>query len=848
MFFFRTVSVIPRLPEKISRLHELAYNLWFGWNPEACALYEKINQELWAETGHNPVKFLLRVRQEELDRAARDEGYLAFYRQVMDRLDSYLQAVPWFARRHPEYAGKTIAYFSAEFGLHESHPTYSGGLGLLAGDHCKSASDLGLPLIGVGLLYKSGYFTQQINRDGWQEAVYPFLNFHEIPVALVTYPGGSEIIVQVDLPGRPVFLKIWRMRVGRVDIYFLDADTPQNRPEDRLLTAQLYGGNQETRIAQEILLGLGGVRALRALGINPQVWHINEGHPAFLLLERLRELVQSGLPFKIAVEAVRPNTLFTTHTPVPAGHDVFSAELVDKYLASFYESLGVDRESFLNLGWDERRQGFNMTLLALRLSGYCNGVSQIHGRVSRKMFHHLYGPVPLEEVPVTSVTNGVHVETWVAEEIRELFTAHLGMDWREKICTKELWEKVELIPDEKLWSAHQILKEKMISTARENIRKQRLRNQEPAQHLHEVQNFLDPAVLTIGFARRFATYKRAGLILQDRERLAKLVTDPRRPLQIIFAGKAHPADRAGQELIKQIYDLAATEPFKGRVVFLEDYDINLARLLLQGVDLGLNNPRRPMEASGTSGQKAAVNGVVNCSILDGWWPEAFNGENGFAIGELRNYPDDETQDKEDAFSLYALLEETILPLYYERNEKGLPEKWLRLVKNTLKTIPVFFNTKRMVKEYTKRFYLPAAVRGAAVAAENYALAKEIAEYKKRVAKNWAAVRIVAVETEARKTMKIGEVLSLQATVCLGPLLPEDVAVEIVYGTPGDQGLENVSPVAMNPAEKSSEQNWLYRGDLVMPQGTYGYTVRVRPYHRFFVHPFELPLVTWAGAF
>lgn len=848
MFFFRTVSVIPRLPENIARLHELAYNLWFSWNPAACTLFKKINENLWQEVGHNPVKFLLYVRQEELDRASRDEQFLALYDQVINDFDRYLQLPSWFEQNYPAQAGQVIAYFSAEFGVHESHPTYSGGLGLLAGDHFKSASDLGLPLVGMGLLYKSGYFTQRINREGWQEAFYPYLNFYEIPVTPVTYPGGSEMIVQVDLPGRPVFLKIWRMCVGRVSIFYLDADTAQNKPEDRLLTAQLYGGNQETRIAQEIILGMGGVKALRALGINPRAWHINEGHAAFLLIERLHELVKTGLSLETAVEVVRANTLFTTHTPVPAGHDVFSAELLEKYFGHLYEPLGIERETLLDLGWDDQRKGFNMTLLALRLCGFCNGVSQIHGRVSREMFHYLYGPIPAEEVPVSSITNGIHVESWLAEEIRELFDIYLGPGWHQEITNRDVWQKVASIPDEKLWAVHSSLKEKLLQVARENIRKQRARNQEPAHRLHEVQDYLRPDVFTIGFARRFATYKRATLLFKDPERLARLLTNPERPMQIIFAGKAHPADRAGQELIKQIYDLANTEPFRGRVVFLEDYDINLARYLLQGVDLWLNNPRQPMEASGTSGQKAAVNGVVNCSILDGWWPEAYTGDNGFVIGEQRRYPDDETQDREDAYSLLTLLEEVILPLYYRRNENGIPRDWLRLMKRSLQTIPPYFNTWRMVKEYVEKFYLPALQRDAAVCANNFALAQELKDFKERLTASWAAIRIVAVETEAQKTMKVGDLLTVRTTVMLGPIRPEEVTVEIVYGHRGDQGLLNVRRAPMPLVRQVDPQTYLYQESLIMPQGTFGYTVRVRPHHPFFTHPFALPLVTWAQSF
>ena len=848
MFFFRPVSVIPRLPDNIARLSELAYNLWFSWNPSACALYKKINEDLWAQTGHNPVKFLLNVRQEELDRASRDEHYLAAYNQVTGDFDRYLQSPAWFAQNYPAWAGQTIAYFSAEFGLHESHPTYSGGLGLLAGDHFKSASDLGLPLAGVGLLYKNGYFTQRINRAGWQETFYPYLNFYEMPVTPVTYPGGGEMIIQVDLPESAVFLRIWRMRVGRVNIYFLDADISHNKPEDRLLTGKLYGGNQEIRLAQEILLGLGGVKALRALGINPQVWHINEGHAAFLLIERLRELIKAGLPLETALEGIRANTLFTTHTPVPAGHDVFSAELVEKYLGHLYESLGMEKEVFFNLGWDDKRKGFNMTLLAFRLAGFCNGVSLLHGQVMRAMFHHLYGPVPEEEVPVTSVTNGIHIESWLAEEIRNLFDNYLGENWNTQLTKKELWKKVDFIPDEELWAAHTSLKEKLIRAARQNMENQRLRNQETAQRLHEVQSYLEPGVFTIGFARRFATYKRAALLLRDRERLAKLLANPEYPVQIIYAGKAHPADRAGQELIKQICDLSNEEPFRGRIVFLEDYDINLARHLLQGVDLLLNNPRQPMEASGTSGQKAAVNGVVNCSILDGWWPEAYNGENGFLIGGKRRYSDDETQDSDDAYSLFTLLEETILPLYYQRDENDLPKKWLRLMKKSLQTIPYYFNAERMVKEYFERFYLPAAQRNSKISANNFALAREIKEFKEKLTKNWAAIRIISVEAGTKKTIKAGELLEIQATVTLGPISSAEVAVEIVYGNLGEQGLYKICLVPMLLVKEVEQHTYLYKESLFMPQGTFGYTVRVRPRHHFFTHPFELPLVTWAQSF
>ena len=849
MYFYRTVSVVPRLPENIRRLQELAYNLWFSWQPGARQLFKLINQSLWERVRHNPVLFLLQISQQELAEAARNKNFLRRYNRVMEEMDAYLSNETWFECQYHEYTGRTIAYFSAEFGVHESHPTYSGGLGLLAGDHCKSASDLGLPFVGVGLLYKSGYFTQHINQEGRQEALYPFLNFHQMPVVPVTNPDGSELLVTVDLPGRPILLKVWRMQVGRVNIFFLDADVTGNSPEDRLLTGQLYGGDRETRISQEILLGIGGVRALRQMNIHPDAWHINEGHPAFLLIERLRELIGTGVAVDTALEAVRANTLFTTHTPVPAGHDVFSAEMIDKYFSNLYAQLHLDREAFLSLGWDEEKEQFNMTLLALRLSSYCNGVSRLHGRVTRAMFRRFYPGIPTEEIPIVSVTNGIHNQTWLAPEMQELFDRYLDSGWRENSCIRETWVRISDIPLEELWTTHCRLKEKMIQTARANIREQRLHNQEPAQRIHEVEEYLDPRALTIGFARRFATYKRADLLLRDRDRLARLVADPHRPVQIIFAGKAHPADIPGQEIIKQIFDLSQQEPFKGRIVLLEDYDIGLARCLLQGVDVWLNTPRRPLEASGTSGQKAAVNGVLNCSVLDGWWPEAYNGENGFAIGDDKIYSDEESQDRDDCYSLYALLEETIIPLYYEhRDEKGIPRAWIETMKRSLESIPPVFSTERMVKEYCQRFYIPAVDRHHRFTRNNYAVAEQVQAYKKRVRENWSAVHITAIQAGDIKTLNIGEQLHIEATVALGELSPGEVCVEVAYGTVGGEGMHDIRHDAMTMAERLPDGAYRYIADLTLPQGTFGYTVRVRPHHPDLAHIFEVPLVSWAPNF
>ncbi|AEG16314.1 alpha-glucan phosphorylase [Desulfofundulus kuznetsovii DSM 6115] len=867
MYFIRTVTVAPKLPDKISRLGELARNLWFSWNPQAQELFRRINSSLWEEVKHNPVCFLLNVSQDQLERVAKSESFLLLYNQVMEDLNQYMTAQTWFNRQYPEHNNHVIAYFSAEFGVHESHPTYSGGLGLLAGDHCKSASDLGLPFVGVGLLYKNGYFTQRINREGWQEAHYPYLNFYQMPITPVTHPDGSTLYVPVELPGRTVYLKIWQMRVGRVHVYLLDADVTRNNMADRALTGQLYGGDRETRICQEILLGIGGVRVLRALNIHPLAWHINEGHAAFLLIERIRELVQAGVPVNAAVEAVRAGTLFTTHTPVPAGHDVFSAEMIDKYFNHLYSQLNMEREDFLALGWDDEQKVFNMTLLALRLSSYCNGVSKLHGQVTRQMFRRFYPGIPMEEIPISSITNGVHIGSWLAPELQELFDRYLEADWRQNCCNRQAWEQVSAIPAEELWEVHCRLKEKMIRIARDNLRGQRLRNQEPALRIREVEQYLDPRILTIGFARRFATYKRANLLLRDKERLARLVSDPVRPIQIIFAGKAHPADRLGQELIKQIYELTNQEPFKGRVVLLEDYDIALARSLLQGVDVWLNTPRRPLEASGTSGQKAAVNGVIHCSILDGWWPEAYDGENGFAVGETREYHDEETQDRDDAYSLFALLEETIIPMYYDRDQKGIPRAWIELMKRSLQTIPPFFNTERMVKEYCQQFYVPAIERNLHLSRNNYEPARHLAAFKERLKENWPRVAITSVKAGDTQAMGVGEPLPIEAVVQLGSLSPEDVTVEIVYGRldekcfdsfehmPGafclinaNGQLCNINKTAMTVTGQTPEGTYLYRGNLILPQGTVGYTVRVRPANGDFAHIFELPLVAWAPHF
>lgn len=849
MYPYRIVSIKSRLPKQIEGLDSLARNFWLSWNVNAQDLFKRINESLWIEVNHNPVKFLLLVNEKQLEEIIKDSEYVKMYRQFMEEFNQYQHRESWFDRMHTDNKNEMIAYFSPEFGLHESQPVYSGGLGILAGDHMKSASDLGLPFVGVGILYTNGYFSQIVNREGWQEAHYPFHNFHEQPLQPVFNGAGDELIINVEFPGRNVFVKVWKSRVGRIDLLLLDANISLNNSEDRSITGQLYGGDRKMRISQEILLGIGGVRALRALGINPSVWHINEGHAAFLLIERLREMVvESKLSFDIAVEVIKSCTVFTTHTPVPAGHDLFSAEMIDHYFGHLYDTLGIKREVFLNLGLGTSRGMFNMTLLALRLSGYCNGVSHKHGEVSRGMFSYLYPRVPQEEIPISYVTNGIHTFTWLAQEIKDLYTLYLGSDWKERVTDKRKWEKINEIPDNLLWVVHQSLKDLMIKFARNSLRVQRIRNQESIQCIKEVDKFLRPEVLTIGFARRFATYKRAGLLFFDRERLSRMVNHQDRPVQIIFAGKAHPADLAGQEIIKLVYEVSNQEEFKGKIVFLENYDIHMARYLVEGVDVWLNTPRYPLEASGTSGQKAAANGVVNLSILDGWWPEGYNGKNGFAIGESKIYVDEEAQDRDDYYSLYALLEEKVIPAYY-RQENGLPLEWVHLMKNSMQSITPYFSSERMVKEYTEKYYLPCIRRGKDICGNNFAMAKKLTEYKRFMQENWDRVKVLSVESNLVREMNVGEEIILEATITLGPISVNDVVVEMVYGSVSEKGLYNLSAVPMFlEGEDKGKQIFNYKGQMLLPQGTFGYTVRIRTGNSDLLHKFELPLVSWAERF
>ncbi len=698
------------LPRRIDRLGFLAYNLWWTWNPDVQRLFSRIDPELWERTYHNPVTFLRKVQRSRLNAAMNNRYYLEFYDRMMRSFDQYMQAEEtWFSQAHPELRDRLIAYFSMEFGLHETLPIYAGGLGVLSGDHTKEASDLGLPFVAIGFFYTEGYFTQRITEDGWQEAQYNVQKFDDLPVFPVLDENDKPLTVSVELPGRAVLVRLWEVHVGRVPLYLLDANIESNSPADRALTARLYSSDPDLRISQEILLGIGGVRALRKLGYQPAVFHMNEGHSAFLVLERIREFMEQGLKFEEASEKVRASTVFTTHTPVPAGNDEFPLWLIDKYFSGMWSQLGLDREQFIDLARHQVSWGdtFSMPALALKHSVGRNAVSELHGRVTRKMWSYLWPDMPEDEVPITHITNGVHVGTWLARRLHLLYDRYLGADWLEHADDPDIWELVTNIPDEQLWSVRTHLKRKLAAYVRERARLRWLRGGWHPVQVVASGVLLDPYALTIGFARRFAPYKRANLILRDLDRLLKIVNNPEKPVQIIFAGKSHPDHEGGKMLIQEVYRTVKNSDSGGRLVFLEEYDMNLARYLVQGVDVWMNTPRRPNEASGTSGQKAAMNGVLNFSALDGWWREGFNGQNGWAIGEDIDYENPDQQDQADASSLYEQLENEIVPLYYQiRSSDGLPGEWIARMKESIRTISPQFSMRRMVKEYMERLYLP----------------------------------------------------------------------------------------------------------------------------------------------
>jgi len=700
-----------KLPERINRLGELANNLWWSWHEEARKLFRALDYRLWRLTVHNPVKQLHEVSEDTLQEAANDPAFVNLYDSVMSAFDADMSSLnTWFSGEYGSWVQDPVAYFSMEFAIHNSLPIYAGGLGVLAGDICKEASDIGLPLVAVGFMYPQGYFHQHISAEGWQDETYRQLDFEGAPIRRILSPTGNKTLAEVQLGDTTLHIGVWQVQVGTTPIYLLDTNLQENPLQHRTLSARLYVADRELRLQQEIVLGIGGVRVLRALNIQPAVWHANEGHTAFMMLERIRELVATGLSFTEAISRVQTTSVFTTHTPVMAGHDIFPAQLLGKYLSGYWETLGIDREKFLQLGAqnDTTVQAFNMTTFALRMANQRCAVSQLHEKVTRRMWHGLWPEVPEDQVPISHITNGVHVPSWVAPELTSLFEKYLGKNWAKEHDDSRLWERVWDIPDEGLWTVHQLLKRKLIGAMREGARNHWVEDNVHPRHMLPLGVLLNPETLTIGFVRRFTEYKRPTLIFQDVDRLKRIINNRWHPVQIIFAGKSHPADFSSKNLLHKVYVLAADREFQGRIAFVEDYDMHMARYLVQGVDVWLNTPRRLQEACGTSGMKASLNGVLHLSVCDGWWHEGYNGTNGWAIGGDLDAIRPEDEDAADAEALYRLLEEEIVPLYYTRDRGGVPRGWIRMVKEAIHSVVPVYNTQRMLKEYIEQIYWKVA--------------------------------------------------------------------------------------------------------------------------------------------
>jgi starch phosphorylase len=824
-------QVVPAIPESLSGLKEMAYNLLWSWDDEIRVFFTRVDRDLWSATNQNPVLMLGLVSQQRLNELSLDPGFMAYYEKTYARFRSYLQEITWWDQRHP--ARPLIAYFSAEFGLAESLPIYSGGLGVLAGHHLKSASDLGVPLVGMGLLYQQGYFRQYLSSDGWQQERYPVNDFYNLAVQLVRDDSGAPVWVEVPMAHRKVRCQIWKVEVGRLPLYLLDTNVPENPPDLRDVTASLYGGDLENRMRQEIVLGIGGMRALDAMGLEPVVCHMNEGHSAFLSLERIRMLAKrNNLGFHQALEAARAGNIFTSHTPVPAGFDVFPQDMMDKYFSGYLHDLGIGRDELLALGQagpHDRAGGFNMAHLALRTSSFANGVSRLHGEVSRRLFKGLLPGFPESEVPIGHVTNGAHTRSCVSREMAGLFDRYLGPEWWRRPGMATTWAGVDDIPDEELWATHERRRERLVAFARGRLIAQLEQKGASRRDIERAKGVLDPSWLTIGFARRFATYKRASLILEDIERLKRILLNPERPVQIIFAGKAHPHDNPGKEMLKAIFAFCQGDELRRHVVFLEDYDLMIARHLVQGVDIWLNTPRRGMEASGTSGMKVLPNGGLNLSILDGWWCEGYQPEVGWAIGGGEDYDDHAYQDYVESNLLYDLLENDIVPLFYSRGVDRMPRPWIARMKRSMKLTPVF-STNRMLFEYGEHYYRPAAKLYERLGSGDLKRAKEMAEWRAHIAQHWDAVRIVRVEALRPGARRVGEGFEVIAEVDLGGLAPRDVSVEL-YAGPQNAQHEIASPQIVAMTHDGQATPGRFRGVVPCSRaGMMGYTVRVRPNH------------------
>jgi glycogen phosphorylase len=856
----RTFSIIPSLPPELERLRDVAHNVRWAWDPDSIALFRRLDDDLWHATRNNPVLMLGTIDQSRLEDAAADEGFLLHLERVTRDLDAYMaSSSTWYARHHGTPDGPEIAYFSPEFGLTDALQIFAGGLGLLAGDHLKSASDLGVPLVGVGLLYQQGYFRQMLNDAGWQQEFYETNDFHNLPLTLERHDDGSPLLIPSPHPGRTVYAQVWRVQVGRVNLYLLDTNIEPNGPQDRDITDQLYGGDREMRIRQEIVLGIGGYRALHALGISPSVMHMNEGHSAFLSLERVRCLMEgSGLSFEEAREAASAGMVFTTHTPVVAGHDTFPSDLMERYLGEYCAQFGLSHDDLMALGRvtpSDASEPFGMTVLALRMAAYSNGVSRLHGEVSRSMWERLWPGLPVDEVPIGHVTNGVHLRSWVSEELDHFYDRYIGSRWRSQPSTNGLWRQAARIPLEELWRIHERRRERLVVFARRRLQEQ-LRHRTVSQaEINVANDVLDPEVLTIGFARRFATYKRATLLFRDMERLERIVNNADRPVQFIFAGKAHPRDDAGKELIRQILTLVRQPAFRHRMVFIEDYDMEIARFLVQGCDVWLNNPRRPQEASGTSGMKAAANGVLNFSTLDGWWDEAWEASSlettpvGWAIGRGETYEDTDYQDQLESADIYDVLERDIVPLFYDRGMDRLPREWVTRMQATIERICPFVNMHRVMRDYTNDFYVPSVMQYRALVEPQMSGARELAAWRNRVTREWGQVCAVPLDDDISADLHVGAPMQARARVCLGALDPSDVVVQLYAGRLDSHGeITAATPTTMHVVGEDGEGGFIYESAAIpwRASGLYGYTIRVLPCHPRLNSNVIPGLISWAG--
>ncbi len=846
-------NVIPSLPEKLEPIREIVYNLYWSWNHDAIELFRRMDRKLWEETHHNPVLMLGKISQERLNEVALDDSFISHMNRVYVQLNVYMEEKSWYQKNFNLSGDKFIAYFSAEFGLTECLQVYSGGLGVLAGDHLKSASDLGLPLVGVGLCYKEGYFQQYLTNDGWQQERYEITDFYNQPMTLVTNFDNTPLKIEMDFPGRKVIVQIWKIQVGRVPLFLLDTNVPENSEEDKIITRSLYGGNTETRIQQEIVLGVGGIRALHAMNIIPLVCHMNEGHSAFLSLERIGILIKKhNLTFEEAKDINFYSNVFTTHTPVPAGIDIFPNDLIEKYFGTYYRNeLKITDKVFYSLGTilkDKPVTNYNMAHLAMNMAGFVNGVSKLHGKVSRKMWMSGFVDIPFDEIPIDYITNGVHTRSHLSKDMQELLYRYLGEKFMQNPADPDAWKQIDEIPDEELWRTHERRRERLVAFARSRLTKQIVERGGSASELAFAKEVLDVQALTIGFARRFATYKRATLIARDIERLASILGNPDYPVQIIVAGKAHPKDDEGKKLIQELIAISKEPHLRKKIVFIENYDMNIARYMVEGCDVWLNNPRRPLEASGTSGMKIIANGGLNLSVLDGWWDEAYTPEVGWTIGNREEYDNLDYQDEVESRLIYERIEKEIVPLFYGRGEDKLPRGWIAMMKNSMKKLGPVYNSHRMVDQYARKFYFESFSKRMSLMENNWKKGKEFSVWKNHLIQNWDNVKFLSIsEEEKNGDLKVGLKYPILAEVELGDLTPDDVEVQLYYGKV-DAGAEgSKSFVTMSHVvKKVKSSKYIYRGEIeCRDTGQFGFTLRILPKHPMLINPFELDLIKWA---